>query len=77
MHSMTMIWFLIGMIFIQSAVSIDAELTLSQLEKMVADLKRSHQILSRKISEIQFENIKVKFKTSKMRIEHKRKPTIN
>lgn len=52
-----MLWLLIGIISTQSAVSIDAVgMTLNQLEKMVADLKISHELLSQKISEIQFEN---------------------
>lgn len=52
-----MLWLFIGLISIQSAVSIDAgEMTLNQLENMVADLKISHELLSQKISEIQFEN---------------------
>lgn len=50
MHSVTMLLLLIGIILIQSAVSIDAEgMTLSQLEKMVVDLKMSHETLSQKI----------------------------
>lgn len=45
-----------GIFFILSVVSINANsIKLSQLEKMVADLKVSHDILSQKISEIQFE----------------------
>lgn len=57
MDTVEMLWLFIGLISIQSAVSIDAgEMTLNQLENMVADLKISHELLSQKISEIQFEN---------------------
>lgn len=57
MHLMAMCWLLFGIIFIQSVVSINADrIKLSQLKKMMAELKVSHDILSRKISEIQFEN---------------------
>lgn len=54
---MEMCWLVFGIFFIQSVVSIDAErMKLSQLEKMVADLKASHEIQIKQISEIQFEN---------------------
>lgn len=57
MDTVEMLWLFIGLISIQSSVSIDAgEMTLNQLENMVADLKISHELLSQKISEIQFEN---------------------
>lgn len=57
MHSMTMCWLLFGIILIQSAVSIDAErMEISQLEKLVADLKASHEVLFQTVSEMRFEN---------------------
>lgn len=46
-------WLLYGISFVQYVVSIDADkIKLNQLEKM----KDGHDILSKKISEIQFEN---------------------
>lgn len=57
MHSMTMCWLLYGIILIQSAVSIDAErMEISQLEKLVADLKASHEVLFQTVSEMRFKN---------------------
>lgn len=57
MHSMTMCWLLFGIILIQSAVSIDAErMEISQLEKLVADLKARHEVLFQTVSEMRFEN---------------------
>lgn len=57
---MAMCWLLFGTIVIQSFVNIDAVsaegMTLIQLEKLVADLKASHDIQSHKLSEIQSEN---------------------
>lgn len=54
---MAMFWLVFGKCFIQSVVSINADsIKLCQLEKMVADLKVSHDILSQKIFEIQFKN---------------------
>lgn len=53
MLSMTMCWLLVELIFIQSVVSIDAEsIKISQFEKLVADLKVSHKVLPRTISEM-------------------------
>lgn len=50
-----MFWLVFGKCFIQSVVSINADsIKLCQREKMVADLKVSHDILSQKIFEIQF-----------------------
>lgn len=70
---MAMLWLLIGIISIQSAVSIDAAgMTLNQLEKMVADLKISHELLSQKISEIQFENDYFKASMKKLSAENER-----
>lgn len=94
MDTVEMLWLFIGLISIQSAVSIDAgEMTLNQLENMVADLKINHELLSQKISEIQFENnyfkasmkklsaknerLKGECTTCKTKIEHKRKSTVN
>lgn len=55
MYSMAMCLRIFGIFFILSVVSINANsIKLSQLEKMVADLKVSHDILSQKIFEIQF-----------------------
>lgn len=55
MYSMAMFWLVFGKCFIQSVVSINADsITLCQREKMVADLKVSHDILSQKIFEIHF-----------------------
>lgn len=52
-----MCWLVFEKCFIQSVVSINADsIKLCQLEKMVADLKVSHDILSQKIFEIQFKN---------------------
>lgn len=57
MLSMAMCWLDFGIFFIQSVGSTNADSNKSsQLDKMVADLKVSHDILSQKISEIQFEN---------------------
>lgn len=54
---MAMCWLLFELIFIQSVVNIDADrIKLSQLEKMVVDLEVRYGILSKKLSEIQFEN---------------------
>lgn len=65
-----MLWLFIGLISIQSAVSIDAgEMTLNQLENMVADLKISHELLSQKISEIQFENNYFKASMKKLKVQ--------
>lgn len=73
MDTMAMLWLLIGIISIQSAVSIDAAgMTLNQLEKMVADLKISHELLSQKISEIQFENDYFKASMKKLSAENER-----
>lgn len=53
MLSMTMCWLLVGIIFIQSVVSIDAEsIKISQFGKLVADLKVNRKVLSRTISEM-------------------------
>lgn len=53
MDSIAICWLLYGIIFVQYVVSIDADkIKLNQLEKM----KKGHDILSKKISEIQFEN---------------------
>lgn len=52
-----MCWLLFGIILIQSAVSINAErMEISQLEKLVADLKVSHEVLLQTVSEMRFEN---------------------
>lgn len=73
MDTMAMLWLLIGIISIQSAVSIDAVgMTLNQLEKMVADLKISHELLSQKISEIQFKNNYFKASMKKITAENER-----
>lgn len=57
MYSTAMCLLVFGIFFIQSVVSTNADsIKLSQLEKMVADLKVSHDILSQKLYEIQFEN---------------------
>lgn len=60
MHSIVMCWFFFGIIFTQFFVNIDAVsadgLTLIQLEKLVAELKASHEIQCHKLSEIQSEN---------------------
>lgn len=54
---MAMCWLLFGIICIQSVVSVDEKrMKLRQLEKLVANLKVSHAILSQTISEMQFEN---------------------
>lgn len=54
---MAMCWLVFGIIFIQYVVSIDADIIrLSQLEKWVADLKGSHEILLQKLSEMKDEN---------------------
>lgn len=54
---MAMCWLVFEKCFIQSVVSINADsIKLCQLEKMVADLKVRHDILSQKIFEIQFKN---------------------
>lgn len=56
-HSIAMCCSFFGIILIQSVVSIDANrIKLSQLEKMVADLEVSHDILLQKIN-FKFENI--------------------
>lgn len=53
MLSMAMCWLDFGIFFIQSVGSTNADSNKSsQLDKMVADLKVSHDILSQKISEI-------------------------
>lgn len=73
MDTVEMLWLFIGLISIQSAVSIDAgEMTLNQLENMVADLKISHELLSQKISEIQFENNHFKASMKKLSAEIER-----
>lgn len=55
---MAMCWLVFGIIFIQYAVSIDADIIrLGQLEKLVADLKVSHEVLLQNISEMKDENI--------------------
>lgn len=70
MDTVEMLWLFIGLISIQSAVSIDAgEMTLNQLENMVADLKISHELLSQKISEIQFENNYFKASMKKLKVQ--------
>lgn len=57
MYSTAMCLLVFGIFFIQSVVSPNADsIKLSQLEKMVTDLKVSHDILSQKLYEIQFEN---------------------
>lgn len=49
MHSMVIVWLFIGIIFIQNVVWIDAEgMALSQHQKMVADLKVSHDFYHRR-----------------------------
>lgn len=56
MYSTAMCLLVFGIFFIQSVVSTNAySIKLSQLDKMVADLKVSHDILSQKLYEIQFE----------------------
>lgn len=60
MQTIAMCWFLFGIIFTQSFVNIDAVsaegMALIQLEKLVAELKASHEIQCHKLSEIQSEN---------------------
>lgn len=69
---MTMFWLLFGIILIQSVVSINAErMEISQLEKLVADLKASHEVLLQTVSEMRFENnyFKASIKELKGRIQ--------
>lgn len=54
---MEMCWLVFGIIFIQYVVTINADvIRLSQLEKLVADLKVSHDVLLQKISKMEDEN---------------------
>lgn len=54
---MAMCWLVFGIVFIQYVVTIDADvIRLSQLEKLVADLKVSHDVLLQKISKMEDEN---------------------
>lgn len=75
MHSIVMCWFLFGIIFTQSFVYIDAVsadgLTLIQLEKMVVELKASHEIQCHKLSEIQSENSHFKEKMKEIYEDNK------
>lgn len=54
---MEMCWLVFEIIFIQYVVTINADvIRLSQLEKLVADLKVSHDVLLQKISKMEDEN---------------------
>lgn len=70
-----MCWFLFGIIFIQSFVNIDAVsaegMALIQLEKLVAELKASHEIQCHKLSEIQSENSHFKEKMKEIYEDNK------
>lgn len=57
MHPIEMCWLVFRIVFIQYVVTIDADvIRLSQLEKLVADLKVSHGVLLQKISKMEDEN---------------------
>lgn len=67
MDSIAICWLLYGIIFVQYVFSIDADkIKLNQLEKM----KEGHDILSKKISKIQFENNFFKTSIKELREEN-------